>query len=67
MADTVFGVLKKDLHRNMEDLTDTLVGGSVSDYSEYMHLRGVVRGLKTALVIVENMEKRLTNEEEDYE
>lgn len=65
MADTIFGVLKKDLQRNIEDVTEAIVSNSVSDYAEYMHLRGVVRGLRTSLVIVETMEKNLLKEEND--
>lgn len=65
MPDTLFGVMKKKIETNVEDVKEAIVSGSVKDYSEYMHMRGIVRGLRTAHVILSDMEKDQFEDNDD--
>ena len=65
MAETVFGSLRKSVEANVESVVETIVGGSVKDYAEYMHLRGLVRGLRTAIVLIDKLEDSYVNGDDD--
>jgi hypothetical protein len=48
MAKTAFEVLRDRIRKQMNDYADDVSTGACTDFAEYRHLCGVIRGLATA-------------------
>jgi hypothetical protein len=48
MAKTVLDVLRDRIRQQLNDYADDLATGMCTDFAEYRHLCGVIRGLATA-------------------
>tara|TARA_R110000796_G_scaffold130961_1_gene246643 strand:- start:3358 stop:3555 length:198 start_codon:yes stop_codon:yes gene_type:complete len=55
MANTVFGVLKERIEEQRSSAVDFLSTGSTKDYAEYKELCGLIRGLDSALLHMEDL------------
>ena len=55
MAKTVFGVLKERIEEQRSSAVDFLSTGSTKDYAEYKELCGLIRGLDSALLHMEDL------------
>jgi hypothetical protein len=40
--------LRKEIRKDMDDLTDAIASGGASSYDEYTHYTGVIKGLAQA-------------------
>lgn len=40
--------LRKEIRKDMDDLTDAIASGAVNSYEEYTHYTGVIKGLAQA-------------------
>ena len=40
--------LRKEIRKDMDDITDSLAVGSAKSYEEYAHMTGVIKGLAQA-------------------
>tara|TARA_R100000664_G_scaffold1353_2_gene3452 strand:+ start:5031 stop:5228 length:198 start_codon:yes stop_codon:yes gene_type:complete len=61
---TVFEVLRNKIDEQVVNITDDLANGSAKNYDEYQKFCGVIKGLYTAKIFIEDLERQT---EEDYE
>ena len=61
---SVFDLLQKKLQDRIQNLNESVSNGSAKDYAEYRELCGVIRGLRSAQIEVQDLESR-TKEDED--
>ena len=55
----------KKLEQRITTLTESLSSGSLKDYAEYRDMCGVIRGLRTAQMEVEDLASRLKESEDE--
>lgn len=55
----------KKLEQRIATLTESLSSGSLKDYAEYRDMCGVIRGLRTAQMEVEDLASRLKESEDE--
>lgn len=65
MAETLLGALKEMLDNEVKDVERAIISGPINKIEDLTHLRGILRGLNTAYVVVEKLEKNLNEENED--
>ncbi len=58
MAETQFSLLRKKIQSEIKQIEERLVEGTPKDYSEYVHLTGIIKGLSIADREVAEMETR---------
>jgi len=61
----VFELLMTKVNNRIEDLKDSVSNGSAKDYAEYRELCGVIRGLRSAQVEVQDLASRLKETEDE--
>ena len=64
MADTVFGVLNKQIGEEINIREESMSNGSAKDYAEYRDMCGTIRGLRLASRLIEDL-LRTYMEDED--
>jgi|TARA_R110001583_G_scaffold178491_2_gene334416 hypothetical protein len=62
MAETQFSLLKKKIQSERNQIEERIVEGSAKDYSEYLHLTGIIKGLSVADREISDMEARFMEE-----
>ena len=60
----VLGHVAKEIDKLRADQISFLVAGSVKDFAEYRHLRGVIRGLTFAETFVNDLVQRMENSDD---
>ena len=60
----IFELLHHKLQERILNMNDSLSNGSAKDYAEYRELCGVIRGLRSAQIEVQDLASR-TKEDED--
>jgi|TARA_R110000787_G_scaffold1657_4_gene7108 hypothetical protein len=62
MAETQFNLLKKKIQSEKVQIEERLTEGTAKDYSEYLHLTGIIKGLSIADREISDMEARFMEE-----
>ena len=62
---SVFDLLQKKLQDRIQNLNESVSNGSAKDYAEYRELCGVIRGLRSAQVEVQDLASRLKETEDE--
>ena len=58
--------LRKEIRKDMEELTDAIAGGNLTSYEEYAHYTGVIKGLAYAeRHVLDLMDAAEKNSDED--
>lgn len=65
MAKTVFDVLAENYLEKINTTKDVIASGSAKDYPEYRELCGLIRGLEHALREVNDLSRKLLDDDED--
>lgn len=65
MAATAFDVVLKELKERVDMLSTALVNACASDYAEYKHMCGEIRGLSYAQNIINDLVRRLERDEDE--
>jgi hypothetical protein len=65
MAKTIFQVINEKLDGQKENARDALLGGAAQDYAAYKELCGLIRGLETAQREVNDLAKKIMEEDDD--
>jgi len=65
MATTVMELLQQKLEERKKYIVESLGTGVAKDYAEYRDLCGVIRGLTTAQQEVEDLVRRLKDEDNE--
>ena len=60
----IFELLHKKIQDRIQNLNDSVSNGSAKDYAEYRELCGVIRGLRSAQMEIQDLASR-TKEDED--
>lgn len=61
----VFKLLHGKLQDRIQDMEMSLSNGSAKDYAEYRELCGVIRGLRSAQMEVQDLASRLKEDEDE--
>lgn len=61
----VFELLNSKLQDRIQDMEMSLSNGSAKDYAEYRELCGVIRGLRSAQMEVQDLASRLKEDEDE--
>ena len=61
----VFKLLHGKLQDRIQDMEMSLSNGSAKDYAEYRELCGVIRGLRSAQMEVQDLASRLKESEDE--
>ena len=61
---SVFDLLQKKIQDRIQNLNESVSNGSAKDYAEYRELCGVIRGLRSAQMEIQDLASR-TKEDED--
>lgn len=64
MAATVFSVILKEIEDRRESIARVLIDGVARDYAEYKSLCGEIRGLSQAYSYIEDLVRRMENDDE---
>lgn len=67
MSDNVFKVLRDQLKNEIELVSSHMMQGRTADYPEYRENVGIIRGVRAAIKIVEDMERNYSGDLEDDE
>jgi hypothetical protein len=62
---SVFDLLQKKLQDRIQNLNESVSNGSAKDYAEYRELCGVIRGLRSAQIEVQDLESRIKEDEDE--
>ena len=62
---SVFDLLHKKYQERILNLELSLSNGSAKDYAEYRELCGVIRGLRSAQMEVQDLESRIKEDEDE--
>lgn len=65
MAKTVFDVLIDKIEDQCSSAENFLSGGSPKDYAEYREVCGLLRGLRSAQSIIEDLSRNYMDEDDD--
>ena len=65
MAKTIFQEINEKLDGQKENARDALLGGAAQDYAAYKELCGLIRGLETAQREVNDLAKKILEEDDD--
>lgn len=65
MAKTVFEVLVDRLQESKDSCEESLVGGAAKDYAQYREICGVIRGLNTAIMEVQDLSRNFIGNDDD--
>jgi hypothetical protein len=57
-------LLRKNNNEYREQAVDKLISGGAKDYAEYRELVGVIRGLDSANLTIQDLEQRLESDNE---
>ena len=61
----IFELLHHKLQERILNLNDSLSKGSAKDYAEYRELCGVIRGLRSAQMEIQDLESRIKEDEDE--
>lgn len=62
---SVFDLLQKKIQDRIQNLNESVSNGSAKDYAEYRELCGVIRGLRSAQIEVQDLESRIKEDEDE--
>jgi hypothetical protein len=62
---SVFDLLQKKLQDRIQNVNESVSNGSAKDYAEYRELCGVIRGLRSAQIEVQDLESRIKEDEDE--
>lgn len=65
MANTVMELLQKKLEERKKLIVESMGSGVAKDYAEYRDLCGVIRGLTTAQQEIEDLVRKLKDEDDE--
>lgn len=65
MANTVMELLQKKLEDRKQLIVESLGSGAAKDYAEYRDLCGMIRGLTTAQQEIEDLVRKLKDEDDE--
>ena len=65
MAKTVFDVLIDKIEEQASSAENFLSGGSPKDYAEYREVCGLLRGLRSAQVVIQDLSRKYMEEDDD--
>ncbi len=65
MATTVMELLQKKLEERKKLIVESMGSGVAKDYAEYRDLCGVIRGLTTAQQEIEDLVRKLKDEDDE--
>jgi hypothetical protein len=65
VAKTVFDVLVDRIGEQASSAKDFLTAGSPKEYSEYREVVGLVRGLESAIQVIEDLSRNYMEDEDD--
>ncbi len=65
MAKTVFDVLNERIDDDISSAKDFLTTGSPKDYSEFREVVGLIRGLESAKLIIEDLSRNFMDNDDD--
>jgi|TARA_R110000764_G_scaffold29423_2_gene68931 hypothetical protein len=65
MAKTVFDVLKERIETDKVSAIEFLAGGGSKDYAQYKEVCGLIRGLESALLNIEDLSRNYMKEDND--
>ena len=65
MAKTVFDVLKDRIDEQLSSAHTFIVGGVPQDYANYREVVGLIRGLESAKIIVEDLSRNFMEDDDD--
>ena len=65
MANTVMELLQKKLEDRKARIVESVGSGAAKDYAEYRDLCGVIRGLTTAQQEIEDLVRKLKEDDDD--
>lgn len=57
-------LLLQQIEDSRASLARAIVDGSARDYAEYKHLSGEIQGLSRAFALVEDMKRRVENDDD---
>ncbi|NBX97493.1 hypothetical protein EBQ81_01335 [bacterium] len=61
----IFELLNTKLEDRVRDMEMSLSNGSAKDYAEYRELCGVIRGLRSAQIEIQDLASRLKESEDE--
>ena len=64
MSRTVFEVLNQEIDKSITNLQESLGAGAASDYAQYQNMCGVIKGLLTARLYVNDLKQNMENSDE---
>jgi len=62
---SVFDLLQKKIQDRIQNLNESVSNGSAKDYAEYRELCGVIRGLRSAQMEIQDLESRIKEDEDE--
>jgi hypothetical protein len=65
MPKTVFGVLIDRIDEQLSSAQTFVVGGVPKDYANYREVVGLIRGLESAKIIVEDLSRNFMDDDDD--
>jgi hypothetical protein len=65
MAKTVFDVLTNKIDEQLSSAQTFVAGGSPKDYANYREVVGLIRGLESAKIIVEDLSRNFMDDDDD--
>jgi hypothetical protein len=65
MAKTVFDVLTNKIDEQLSSAQAFVAGGSPKDYANYREVVGLIRGLESAKIIVEDLSRNFMDDDDD--
>lgn len=65
MAKTIFDVLCDRMEEQITSARDFLTVGSAKEYAEYREVVGLIRGLESAKLIIEDLSRNYMEDEDD--
>lgn len=61
----MFDLLQKKIQDRIQNLNESVSNGSAKDYAEYRELCGVIRGLRSAQMEIQDLESRIKEDEDE--
>ncbi len=65
MAKTVFDVLTNKIDEQLSSAQTFVAGGSPKDYANYREVVGLIRGLESAKLIIEDLSRNFMDDDDD--
>ncbi len=62
---SVFDLLQKKIQDRIQNLNESVSNGSAKDYAEYRELCGVIRGLRSAQMEIQDLESRIKESDDE--